>query len=92
MTQAILLISVLILIELTQIAKTRKWINIKTSEQQLNMICIIYQAFLTGYMLFTHSARTEFEWTFFLIAVMIPFAEVLFLSETPKKIEQKSKV
>ena len=80
MTQTILLISVLILIELAQIAKTRKWINIKTSERQLNMICIIYQTFLTVYMLMTYSVRTEFEWTFFLIAVLIPFAEYLFLS------------
>ena len=85
MTQAIALISIFMIIELVQIAKQHKWINIKINDQLLNVICITYQMLLMFYMVLTHTARTEFEWEFFLIAALIPFAEYLLL---PAKTEE----
>ena len=85
MTQAIVLISIFILIELTQIAKQHRWINIEINDQLLNVICVTYQMLLMFYMVFTHTARTEFEWELCLIAALIPFAEYLLL---PAKTEE----
>ncbi len=85
MTKAIILISVFVLIELIQITQKRNWINVKINSHLINVTCILYQMSLTIYMLFTYAARTSFEWNFFLIAIAIPFAEYLFLSENTEQ-------